>query len=51
MAGYIVFGVVMLACVIVFALLWRNRKSKNARAVGDAIRSQPSALDNILDNI
>lgn len=50
MAGYLVFGIVMLACVILFVILWRKRKSKRAQALGDAILSQPSAEEqDILD--
>ena len=43
MTAYIVFAIVILACIVVFVSLWRSRKSKRAQALGDVIRDQPSA--------
>jgi len=51
MVGYIVFAIVVLACTIVFALLWRNRRSKKAGVLGDIIRDQPSAHEQDLLDI
>ena len=44
MTGYIVFAVVILTCIIVFILLWRNRKTKTAQLLENTIEDQPSAI-------
>jgi len=50
MTSYIIFAVVMLTCIVVFAALWRSRRSKKAQALGDVIDSQPSASqEDLLD--
>ncbi|MDO6434206.1 hypothetical protein Q4E93_26590 [Flavitalea sp. BT771] len=51
MTGYIVFAIVVVTCIIVFALLWRNRRSERARALGDIIKDQPSAHEQDLLDI
>ncbi len=50
MTNYIIFSVLILAFILAFTLLWKNRKNKNADTIHDPWKDIPSHTpdDNII---